>query len=125
MFQSTLQTLQSFLFRMKLLLGVYLCLFIFIQCFVLTDLVLYEHYSILGERNYEGESRRRVKVLQHSRSGRKGTFTDLSAPSENNQIHCRRKRAHSQYMKNLDVPGSQNCTLHSQVCEKTGEWHIV
>lgn len=33
--------------------------------------------------------RRRVTVLQHSRSGRKGTVTDLSASSENSQIHCR------------------------------------
>lgn len=41
---------------MKLLLGVYLCLFLFIQCFVLTDLVVYDHYTILVERNYEGDS---------------------------------------------------------------------
>jgi len=30
-----------------------------------------------------------MTVLQHFTSGRKGTFTDLSAPSENSQIHCR------------------------------------
>lgn len=45
------------LFQNDFCLGVHLCLFIFIQCFVLTNLVVYDHYSILVEKNYDGESR--------------------------------------------------------------------
>lgn len=57
-------------------------------------------------------------VWQHSRSGRKGTFTDLSAPTVRYTAELWEEEAHGQYMENLDAPGCQNCALCSWVCEK-------